>query len=150
MGEYIEIDPFKLPEKYPNYQHPKKKGPGGAMPGAGRPKGKLGPERQAEIMIRAEIKKFVAEHIPQLLEAAYDSAKGHWALDKSDSDGTRVYEVSPNPKSIFGLIEHAAGKPSQPIELDASVANVVQFVYKQPEAPEASESLEESSEEEEI
>lgn len=103
------------------------KGQGGKQPGAGRPKGSYGPEKKAEVLIRQEIKKFVADRIPQLLEAAYDSAKGHWALDKSDADGTRVYEVSPNPKSIFGLIEHAAGKATETVELSGKDGGPVQF-----------------------
>lgn len=67
--------------------------------------------------IRERIQAFVEEHLPTLLESAFDSAKGHWALDKSDEDGTRVYEVSPNPIAMKLLIEHAAGKAPQSLDI---------------------------------
>ncbi|MFA6158973.1 MAG: hypothetical protein WC763_05140 [Candidatus Paceibacterota bacterium] len=86
--------------------------------------GKRGPQKGVKYpktiekeLIRERIKEFVKEKLDGILEAAWDSAKGHWALDKSDADGTRVYEVPPNPKAIFGLIEHAAGKAPQSLDI---------------------------------
>lgn len=108
---------------------------GGARPGAGVKKGQV-----FDITLkRQEMKKIliakVGEHLDEILEAQWDLAKG---LRFQDSDG-HIYTLKPDPTAAKLLIEHAIGKPEQPliggddqsnpIKLDVSIIDLITKVY---------------------
>lgn len=90
---------------------------GGARPNSGPQKGAIYTKTLEKRLIQERIKEFVSENLDEILFAMKDKAMGCHLIDKSDSDGERIYDLPPDPAAAKLLIEHAAGKPAQAIDV---------------------------------
>lgn len=89
---------------------------GGARPNSGPKKGAIFKTTIKKQMIRDRIAAWVEEHLDELLQGLHTRALGCKVL-KTDNKGEEVYiDYPPDPQAAKILIEHAAGKPIQPVE----------------------------------
>lgn len=102
---------------------------GGARPGAGKPKGSYGKSRLRAIKIRELLTARIEKEINPLLDALMDSAKGQLAQTTAKNE-PRVYEKSPNPKSLAYALDQSIGKAIEKVEITGSEGGPVQSEVK--------------------
>ena len=90
---------------------------GGARLNAGAKKGLPFAKTLKKRMIRERIQKFVEDNLDPLLQAQLERALGCPIIDKKDDTGERIYDLPPSADSAKLLIEHAAGKAPQSIDI---------------------------------
>lgn len=90
----------------------------------GRPKGSISHTTKLKRMMREILVQQVHDQFGELMQAKFDLAKGHWAYVTKYNEQTkkeevvRVYQQSPDAKSLEYLIDQVVGKPTSKIAFE--------------------------------
>lgn len=134
-------------------------GKGGFRPGAGRPKGSTGPQKatisanEEKALAREVIREHIRQHIPDIIRAQVENAKGVQYMVLRASDGSfvratdekqvdaalasgdaayRIYTKEPHTAAASMLLAYAADKPVEPVEHTGAEGGPLEIVIKKP------------------
>ncbi len=92
---------------------------GGAMPGAGRPKGAETHQTKIRRRLKTRWLELVDENAESIFAAHFSLALGHYKEVQTPDGTVRVYKTSPHGASIEWMLEHIWGKA--PVKIDLNV-----------------------------
>ncbi len=83
----------------------------------GRKKGVLAPHTLAKQKAEALLVAALTEHLPDVVIALTEAAKGMWVEVRKDGETVRVYREVPQVNAIRELFDRVMGKAKQPIDI---------------------------------